>query len=87
MRDPIRIIVAAAVAAAFGLLLCLVASAFAARGATAIAVQATTSRAVYGSDGREHIDYDLVTTNAFTPPAAVEARSSRVFLRSTSPQA
>jgi hypothetical protein len=57
-----------------GLLLCLVPSTFAATRATAIAVQAAApSRAVYGSDGREHIDYDLVTTNAFTAPVTLKS--------------
>jgi hypothetical protein len=66
--------VAATGLAAFGLLFCLVPSAFAAPGATAIAVQAAgPSRAVYGSDGREHIDYDLVTTNVFTAPVTLES--------------
>jgi len=40
---------------------------------TAITVQATHSRAVYGSDGREHVDYDLVTTNAFTAPVTLKS--------------
>lgn len=41
---------------------------------TALAVQlATTARAVYGSDGREHIDYDLVITNAFTAPVTLQS--------------
>ncbi len=35
------------------------------------------ARAVHGSDGREHVDYDLVTTNAFT--VAVRLESLRVF--------
>src|SRR5881227_3192156 len=36
---------------------------------TALAVQVPTpARAVYGGDGREHVDYDLLTTNAFTAP-------------------
>jgi hypothetical protein len=34
---------------------------------------AAPSRAVYGSDGREHIDYDLVTTNAFTAPVTLKS--------------
>jgi hypothetical protein len=63
--------------AAFGLVLCalllwLVPSAVAAQPATAIAVHATSSRAVFGSDGREHIDYDLVITNAFTAPVTLD---------------
>ena len=41
---------------------------------TALAVQlATTARAVHGSDGREHIDYDLVMTNAFTAPVTLQS--------------
>jgi hypothetical protein len=60
-----------AVIAALGVLLCLVPAASAAGPATAIAVQATHSRAVYGSDRREHIDYDLVITNAFTAPVTL----------------
>jgi Peptidase family M23 len=37
---------------------------------TALAVQVPTpARAVYGGDGREHVDYDLLTTNGFTAPA------------------
>jgi Peptidase family M23 len=36
---------------------------------TAVVVQVPPSaRAVFGGDGREHVDYDLVTTNAFTAP-------------------
>jgi peptidase M23-like protein len=40
---------------------------------TALAVQATTARAVYGSDGRVHIDYDLLATNAFTAPVTLQS--------------
>ena len=40
---------------------------------TALAVQATTARAVYGSDGREHLEYDLLTTNAFTAPVTLQS--------------
>lgn len=41
---------------------------------TALAVQlATTARAVFGSDGRVHIDYDLLTTNAFTAPVTLQS--------------
>jgi Peptidase family M23 len=41
---------------------------------TALVVQpATTARAVYGSAGREHIGYDLLTTNAFTAPATLQS--------------
>jgi len=28
---------------------------------------------VYGSDGRQHVDYDLVITNAFTAPVTLES--------------
>jgi Peptidase family M23 len=36
---------------------------------TALAVQVPTpARAVYGGDGREHVEYDLLTTNGFTAP-------------------
>lgn len=45
---------------------------------TALAVHVgTPARAVHGSDGREHVDYDLVITNAFTVPVRLE--SLRVF--------
>lgn len=45
---------------------------------TALAVQVgSPAQAVYGSDGREHVDYDLVITNAFTAPVRLE--SLRVF--------
>ena len=30
-------------------------------------------RYVYGSDGRQHVDYDLVITNAFTAPVTLES--------------
>jgi hypothetical protein len=66
-RSPV-----AAALAAFGMLLCLAPSALAAQPATAIALRATSSRAVFASDGREHVDYDLVTTNAFTAPVTLE---------------
>ena len=70
--------VAATCLAAFGLLLSVVSSAFAATGPTAIAVQAAApSRAVYGSDGREHIEYDLVITNAFTAPVTLTSLQVR----------
>jgi hypothetical protein len=57
-------------AVALGLGLCLVAAAnVGAAQTTALAVQvATPARAVHGSDGREHVEYDLVITNAFTAP-------------------
>jgi Peptidase family M23 len=45
---------------------------------TALAVQVgAPARAVHGSDGREHVDYDLVISNAFTVPARLDAL--RVF--------
>ncbi len=40
------------------------------------ALQVTTpgpARAVYGSDGREHVEYDVVVTNAFTAPVTLES--------------
>ncbi len=41
---------------------------------TALAVQVgSPARAVHGSDGREHVDYDLVITNAFTVPVRLES--------------
>ena len=41
---------------------------------SALAVQAgSPARAVQGSDGREHIDYDLVITNAFTVPVSLDS--------------
>ena len=41
---------------------------------TALAIQAASpARAVYGTDGREHIEYDLVITNAFTGPATLDS--------------
>jgi Peptidase family M23 len=45
---------------------------------TALAVQVPApARAVHGSDGREHIEYDLVIINAFTVP--VRLKSIQVF--------
>ena len=39
---------------------------------TALAVQSPTpARYVYGTDGREHVEYDLLITNAFTAPATL----------------
>jgi hypothetical protein len=64
---------------ALALVLCLlgVSRALAAQ-TTALAVQVgSPARAVHGSDGREHIDHDLVITNAFTVPVRLE--SLRVF--------
>jgi hypothetical protein len=41
---------------------------------TALAVQVGgPARAVYGSDVREHVDYDLVVTNAFTVPVRLQS--------------
>jgi len=41
---------------------------------TAVAVQlAAPARAVHGSDGREHVEYDLVTTNTFTSPVKLDS--------------
>ena len=41
---------------------------------TALAVQVPTpARAVYGGDGREHVDYDLVITNAFTAEVTLKS--------------
>ncbi len=41
---------------------------------TALAAQvATPARAVHGSDGREHVEYDLVITNAFTATVTVDS--------------
>ena len=41
---------------------------------TALAVQvATRARAVHGSDGREHVDYDLVISNMFTVPVRLDS--------------
>ena len=61
------------------LALCLVpAASVGAAQTTALAVRvATPARAVHGSDGREHVEYDLVITNAFT--ASVGLDSIRVL--------
>jgi Peptidase family M23 len=41
---------------------------------TALAVQlGSPARAVHGSDGREHIEYDLVISNAFTVPVKLNS--------------
>jgi hypothetical protein len=42
-------------------------------------LSATPARAVHGSDGREHVDYDLVISNMFTVPVRLD--SVRVFVR------
>jgi hypothetical protein len=70
---------AAAILALGGLLwLCTAAPAGAAP--TALGVQVgTPARAVFGSDGREHVEYDLVIANAFTVPVTLQ--SVRVFGR------
>jgi hypothetical protein len=40
---------------------------------TALAVQSPTpARFVYGSDGRTHVEYDLLITNAFTAPVTLK---------------
>jgi hypothetical protein len=40
---------------------------------TALAVQvATPARYVYGTDGRQHVEYDLLITNTFTAPATLK---------------
>jgi hypothetical protein len=58
-----------------GLLLCVVISASAAAvQPTALAVEAASpARYVYGSDGRTHVDYDLIITNAFTAPVTLDS--------------
>jgi Peptidase family M23 len=64
-----------AAVAGLGLLLCFVPSA-SAQGvqATALAVEAASpARYVYGSDGRTHVDYDLMITNAFTAPVTLDS--------------
>jgi hypothetical protein len=61
--------------AAVGIVSCLLTAgpAGAAR-TTALAAQvATPAQAVYGSDGREHIDYDLVISNLFTGPVRLDS--------------
>ena len=40
------------------------------------------ARAVQGSDGREHVDFDLVITNAFTVPVRLES-PARTIIGST----
>jgi hypothetical protein len=64
---------------ALGIVVGLVATATAgAAQNTALMVQvASPARAVHGSDGREHVEYDLVLTNVFTVPVGFE--SVRVF--------
>ena len=40
---------------------------------TALAVQSPgPARSVYGSDGRQHVEYDLLITNTFTAPATLK---------------
>jgi hypothetical protein len=62
-----------------GTLLCLYGAApTRAAQTTALTVQVgSPARAVFGSDGREHVDYDLVISNAFTVPVTID--SVRVF--------
>src|SRR5947199_9458072 len=66
---------------ALGMLLALYAAApVGAAQTTALAVQvATPARAMFGSDRREHIEYDLVISNIFTVPVTID--SIRVFDR------
>lgn len=66
---------AAAAVAGLALLFCFVSSA-SAQGVqpTALAVEAASpARYVYGSDGRTHLDYDLIITNAFTAPVTLDS--------------
>ena len=66
---------AAAAVAGVGLMFCFVPSA-SAQGVqpTALAVEAASpARYVYGSDGRTHVDYDLIITNAFTAPVTLDS--------------
>lgn len=61
---------------AVGVALCLLTapSAGATQTTTALAVRvATPARAVHGSDGREHVDYDLVISNLFTVPVRLDS--------------
>jgi hypothetical protein len=65
----------AAAVAGVALLFCFVPSA-SAQGVqpTALAVEAASpARYVYGSDGRTHVDYDLIITNAFTAPVTLDS--------------
>jgi hypothetical protein len=66
---------AAAAVAGVALLLWFVPSASAQRvQGTALAVEAASpARYVYGSDGRTHVDYDLIITNAFTAPVTLDS--------------
>lgn len=66
---------------ALGMLLALYAAApVGAAQTTALAVQvATPARAMFGSDRREHIEYDVVISNIFTVPVTID--SIRVFDR------
>lgn len=62
-----------------GVMLCLLSAAPAgAAQTTALTVQVPgPARAVFGSDGREHVEYDLVISNLFTAPVRLD--SIRVF--------
>ena len=67
-----------ALAAAFVLLLVLGTMPAAAKTTTALHVESSNRPyAVFGSDGREHTEYDLVLTNAFTGEATLGAVSVR----------
>jgi hypothetical protein len=70
---------AVAAVAGVGLLFCFVPSASAQEvQATALAVEAASpARYVYGSDGRTHVDYDLMITNAFTAPVTLNSLKVR----------
>jgi len=60
------------------LLVWLVAAAPAGARTTALRVEATgTPEYVHGSDGREHVEYDLVITNAFTAAATLKSLEVR----------
>jgi hypothetical protein len=59
-------------------MLCLLSARVGAAQTTALAVQVPApARAVFGSDGREHVDYDLLIANLFTVPVRLD--SIRVF--------
>ena len=67
-----------ALAAAFVLLLVLGTMPAAAKTTTALHVEASNAPyAAFGSDGRLHVEYDLVLTNAFTGEATLGAVSVR----------
>src|SRR4051794_38077411 len=61
-------------------MLFVVAAAMPAAGKTTTALRVQTSnppRAVFGTDGREHVEYDLVLTNDFGGEATLRALSVR----------